>query len=168
MATLDDQEPKDTSHHHGRDSASGTAVILTAFAHRGLRNTAQRQIMAAWLSEAATSGKDFSAEDMWKELGNRDKPVGRATVFRALDALEGEGLVDRVELPSGSRRYRVCGKDAHHHHIVCVTCGKVADVRNCLSGQLARAIADETGFTLERHSIDLFGRCEMCQGATAP
>jgi len=145
-----------------------TSSLLEAFAALGMRSTAQRSAMAEWLAQASAEGRGFSADDMWRELKDSRRPVGRATVFRALDALETQGLVDRVELPSGSRRYRACGGDAHHHHIVCVACGTVADVRNCLSGQLAAAIAAETGFTLERHSIDLFGRCRRCRDAVQP
>jgi len=137
--------------------------ILATFSSLGLRSTAQRGAIADWLSLASTGGRDFSAEEAWRELSAGDRPIGRATVFRALDALESDGLVDRIELADGSRRYRVCGGNEHHHHIVCVACGRVADVRSCLSPQFAGQIASETGFTLERHSIELFGRCDGCQ-----
>jgi|SRR5579872_342371 len=137
-------------------------TILASFNELGLRNTVQRAAIAGWLADASASGRDFSGEDLWHELRTESPRLGRATVFRALDTLERDGVLDRVELLNGSRRYRVCG-GGHHHHIVCVVCGKVSDVRSCLSSQLAAAITDETGFILERHSFELFGRCGGCR-----
>jgi Fur family ferric uptake transcriptional regulator len=137
-------------------------VILESLAERGLRNTAPRRAIADWLSTASNTGRDFSADDVWQELLSQSHPGGRATVFRTLDALERSGVLDRIELANGNRRYRVCGAAEHHHHIVCVACGKVSDVHTCLPRRVLSAIAEETGFVVERHSLELFGRCGSC------
>jgi Fur family transcriptional regulator, ferric uptake regulator len=140
------------------------AAILTTFTELGLRNTAPRRAIADWLARAAANGRDFSADDLWQDLLQGAQPGGRATVFRTLDALERNGILDRIELADGSRRYRVCGSGEHHHHIVCVVCGKVSEVRTaCLSTETVDEIEDETGFSIERHSIELFGKCESCK-----
>lgn len=135
---------------------------MAAFSAMGLRSTVQRAAIAEWLAVASASGRDFSAEEAWQELCGSGARVGRATVFRALDALVAQGLIDRVEVASGQRRYRVCGADAHHHHIVCVDCGKVADVEGCFGSDFEGRITSETGYVLERHSLELFGRCAGC------
>jgi len=149
-------------------SAAGSAVtvdaILASFSELGLRNTAPRRAIAGWLAMASESGRDFAAEDLWQDLLQDARPGGRATVFRTLDALERSGIIDRIELPNGSRRYRVCGSGAHHHHVVCSICGKVSEVHTaCLSTDAVNEIEEETGFRVDRHSIELFGRCSGCQ-----
>jgi Fe2+ or Zn2+ uptake regulation protein len=56
---------------------------------------------------------------------------------------------------------------SHHHHLVCTSCGRVADVtlsdeiEASLDRALARVAADE-GFHAEHHRLDVIGRCSSC------
>jgi Fur family ferric uptake transcriptional regulator len=58
----------------------------------------------------------------------------------------------------------------HHHHLVCSVCGAVEDVPASahLEASLAAAVDEidrSTGFTTDRHRIDLVGRCRDCSSA---
>jgi Fe2+ or Zn2+ uptake regulation protein len=142
-----------------------TREILAAFERKGLRNTRPRRAIAARLAQLSQQGSDFATEDLWRALQVEDRRLGRATVFRAVDTLLDEGLLDRVEFADGARRYRVCGGSAHHHHLTCTQCHRVVEVEICLPPETLSAVASSAEFALEGHSIELFGRCQACRRA---
>lgn len=141
--------------------------ILDAFERRGLRNTRPRRVIAEKLAQIASQGADFATEDLWHVLQREDARLGRATVFRAVDTLLDQGLLDRVEFADGLRRYRVCGGATHHHHLTCTQCHRVVEIEVCLSPETLSAVASSADFTLDGHSIELFGRCPNCRPETA-
>lgn len=137
--------------------------ILAAFERMGLRNTRPRRLIASKLAQLAAHGEEFATEDLWHALQQKDPGLGRATVFRTVDALLEQGVVDRVEFADGTRRYRVCGGTLHHHHLTCVQCHRVVEVDACLPPELLATIASNADFALEGHSLELFGRCASCR-----
>jgi len=139
-----------------------TETILTAFEEMGLRNTRPRRLLAERLAALAASATDFSTDELWHELKQVDPRLGRATVYRTVEVLLKEGVLDRVEFADGTHRYRVCG-ERHHHHVTCTRCHRVIEVETCLPGELFAAIARTTDFALEGHSLELFGRCADCR-----
>jgi Fur family ferric uptake transcriptional regulator len=137
-------------------------TILAAFEEMGLRHTRPRRLLAERLAALAASATDFSTDELWQELKQVDPRLGRATVYRTVEVLLSRGVLDRVEFGDGTHRYRVCG-GGHHHHVTCTRCHRVIEVENCLPSAVFAAIASQTNFTLEGHSIELFGRCEACR-----
>ena len=135
--------------------------IIAVFASAGLRNTRPRQVIAQQLAEHAASGTDFATDDLWQQLqGNSG--VGRATLFRAVDLLVDLGVLDRIEVADGARRYRVCAA-GHHHHLICTQCRRIEEIDvSRAEGELAHAVA-KTGFELEWHALEFYGRCANCR-----
>lgn len=140
--------------------------ILALFETMGLRNTRPRRLIAEQLAERASSGADFTAQDLWHDLQAVDPHLGRATVYRAVDVLVSQGLLDRVPFADGTHRYRVCG-DSHHHHLTCTQCQRVIEVDACLPPELLATISATTDFSIEGHSLELFGRCASCRDEVA-
>lgn len=100
-------------------------------------------------------------------LGTRGD-LAQSSVYRNLVVLERAGVVRRVQGPDEFARYEL-EEDLthHHHHVVCSSCGAVRDF--VTSPTLERTIqhvvddaSQQTGFALERHSLDLFGLCRGC------
>ncbi|MGA2819545.1 MAG: transcriptional repressor [Anaerolineales bacterium] len=144
-------------------SASATAEkIRAAFEEQARRQTRPRSQIAGRIAELATSGADFTVEELWHDLKHHDPHLGRATVFRAVEMLVNQGLLNRIEFADGSHTYRACG-DEHHHHLTCVQCHRVVDVDVCLPEKLLTAIGEKTGFEIEGHSLFIFGRCADCR-----
>ena len=143
-------------------SAGVADRILAAFDTMGLRNTRPRRLIAERLAALAAGRDDFTAHDLWRELQAVDPHIGRATVYRAVDVLLQQGLLDRVPFADGTHRYRVCGV-SHHHHVTCTQCQRVIEVSECLPPELVSAIARHTDFSIEGHSLELFGRCADCR-----
>ncbi len=121
--------------------------------------TAPRRTVAEMLV-----GRDehFTALDLVREAKRARLPVGRATVFRALELFEQLGLVERLDLPNGTHAYVVC-QPAHHHHVVCTGCGRSAEVGDLGLKAITDEVASRTGFAVDSHRIELYGLCPDCQ-----
>jgi Fe2+ or Zn2+ uptake regulation protein len=137
--------------------------ILETFESAGLRSTRPRRLIAQRLADGAARGEDFATDDLWQDLLREDPQLGRATVFRAVDVLMEQGVLDRISFADGTHRYRVCGPGAHHHHVTCSVCHRVVEIDACLAPELLAAIERSTNFALEGHSVELFGRCATCR-----
>ncbi len=147
------------------NDANGVAEnILAIFERLGLKNTQPRRLIALQLAAVSASGSDFTAPDLCQNLLGSDPHMGRATVYRAVDILLQQGLLDRVVFPDGTHRYRLCGTRRHHHHLTCTQCQRVIEVAACLPPELLATIATGADFELEGHSIELYGRCAQCRG----
>ena len=138
--------------------------VLTVFERLGMRSTHPRRLIARRLAALAASGQDFATEDLWRALQADDANIGRATVYRAVELLVREGVLDRVPFADGTHRYRVCGA-THHHHVTCVRCQRVVEVEACLPAEVLAAIERSTDFAIEGHALELFGRCSLCRDA---
>ena len=155
---------------HGRERMGDTVAmamsahdILAVFEQMGLRTTQPRRLIAEKLAALAESARDFTTDDLWMALKTEDPDLGRSTVFRAVDLLTEQGILDRVTFADGTHRYRICGSGGHHHHVTCVQCHRVVEVDACLGDDALHAIAQSTDFALEGHSLELFGRCRDCR-----
>ena len=115
-------------------------------------------VIAAVLSHSG----HFSVEDIIRQA----RAVGRATVFRTMRLLTDADVVCRVLLEDGSLHYRV-SRRGHHHHLVCVSCGNVQDLDECVVGDLVRELAASTEYEIEGHWLEFYGRCATCRSPVA-
>jgi len=93
--------------------------------------------------------------------------VGRATVFRTMKLLSEMGMLCRVLLEDGSLRYRVSRRQGHHHHLVCVSCASVQELDACIAPDVLGDLARSTGYEIEGHWLEFFGRCAACRNSAA-
>lgn len=138
---------------------SDAAPFIAALDRAGYRMTDPRRDVAALI---AGQPGHFTAADLVAEAGRRHLGVGRATIFRTLDALSEAGAVERIELPNGEHAYLACAP-AHHHHVVCSQCGRSQDIDDAGLRAVVREVARRTGYRIDDHRLDLFGRCPDCQ-----
>lgn len=104
------------------------------------------------------------------EIRERDRSLAQSSLYRNLAVLEQAGVVHRVAGGDGLARYELAEDltGHHHHHLVCSACGLVADVPSSprlekALDQAARLAAEETGFAVTDHRIDLEGLCPDCR-----
>src|ERR1700730_8929080 len=95
-------------------------------------------------------------------LAARVRGVGRATVFRTLKLLVDEGAVCRVLLEDGRLHYRL-SRSAHHHHLVCTSCGAIEDFTTCDVSDIIGELSRRTGYQIESHWLELYGHCQDCR-----
>jgi len=94
------------------------------------------------------------------EIQHKLKNLDGVTVYRALEALQGAGLVVRVELGHGHAHFELVAGKPHHHHAVCADCGTVEDVE-CNVQDMAPP-GSKKFKTIYSHNIEFFGSCVSC------
>lgn len=88
--------------------------------------------------------------------------VGRATVFRTVKLLQELDVVCRLPLGDGGVRYQLSHSE-HHHHLICGNCGAVTEFNDPELDVLIRSNANDEGFRLDDHSLELYGLCRSCR-----
>jgi Fur family transcriptional regulator, stress-responsive regulator len=98
-----------------------------------------------------------------EELGD----VSRQAIYDVLRALTTAGLVRRIQ-PAGSvARYESRVGD-NHHHVVCRSCGVIADA-DCAVGEAPCLTAsDDHGFAIDEAEVIYWGLCPDCAAAPSP
>ncbi len=93
--------------------------------------------------------------------------VSHQAVYDVLRALTDAGLIRRIQ-PAGSvARYEARVGD-NHHHVVCRSCGAIADV-DCATGEVPCLTAsDDNGFAIDEAEVVYWGRCPACSSPVRP
>lgn len=105
--------------------------------------------------------RHMSAEDVYKKLLSEDADIGLATIYRVLTQFEQAGILVRHHFESGKAVYEL-NEGGHHDHMVCYRCGKVAEFFDPQIEELQNRVAAEHGFTIQEHSLYLYGECSEC------
>ncbi len=116
---------------------------------RGYKATPQR--LAVLDALAAEQHQSFD------EIHARCGEVGIVTVYRTLDLLSGIGAVRRLDLGDGPR-YELA--EAHHHHLICDSCGSISEFEDCPLDPARLSV--EGGFEVRSHSLEVYGNCADC------
>lgn len=91
--------------------------------------------------------------------------VSRQAVYDSLHVLAAAGLVRRIQPPGFVARYESRVGD-NHHHVVCRSCGRVADVDCAVGHAPCLAPSDGNGFTIDEAEVVYWGRCPDCSRTT--
>ena len=113
----------------------------------------------------ALAGHDcaVTALDLDDELRRREPPVGRASVYRALEQLEQLGLVQRIEVCRGTAGFeRVEPGGEHHHHAICQDCGRMIPFEDAALERDIERVAARLGFDAADHEVVIRGSCGRC------
>jgi Fur family ferric uptake transcriptional regulator len=141
-------------------TASQSPTIAEELRGAGLRVTAARVA----LLETVRAGDHLGVEAIASGVRDRIGHISLQAVYEALHALTAAGLLRRIE-PAGSPA-RFEGRVAdNHHHIVCRSCGAVADV-DCAVGEAPCLTAsDDHGFSVDEAQVIYWGLCPDCSTA---
>jgi Fe2+ or Zn2+ uptake regulation protein len=134
--------------------------LVHALDQAGYRLTEPRRAVAELI--AAREGH-FTAQDLIDDAKARRLGIGRATVFRALDLFTELQVLERLDLPTGEHAYVPCAPARHHHHIVCSQCGRTTEVDDAGLASAVDEIQRRSGWQVESHRLELYGRCPRCR-----
>ena len=127
----------------------------------GLRVTAQRIAVLEAVSAQPHSGADTIVGEVRDRIGT----VSVQAVYDALGALSTAGLLRRIEPAGSPARFEVRVGD-NHHHVVCRSCGVMADV-DCAVGDVPCLTPSEAhGFVLDEAEVTYWGLCPACNATT--
>lgn len=127
---------------------------------KGYKLTPQRH---AVLKMIASQHDHLSPESIFKKTRQEYPGIGRVTIYRTLDILNKLNLLCRVHAPDGCRSFMMRRPAEHHHHLVCSGCGQVIDFTDCDLGDLENRLSEKSGFNIEGHLLELYGKCRDCQ-----
>jgi len=136
----------------------GTAAELRG---AGLRVTAARVA----LLEAVREGDHLGVEAIASQVRDRIGHVSLQAVYEALHALTAAGLIRRIEPDGSPARFEGRIGD-NHHHVVCRSCGAVADVDCAVGDAPCLTASDDRGFSIDEAQVIYWGLCPAC--STAP
>jgi Fur family transcriptional regulator, stress-responsive regulator len=138
-------------------TAPRTSATAEELRGAGLRVTAARVA----LLDTVRDGNHLDVEAIASGVRDRMGHVSLQAVYEALQALTAAGLVRRIE-PAGSPARFEGRVGDNHHHVVCRSCGVVADV-DCVVGEAPCLTAsDDHGFSIDEAEVIFWGLCPGC------
>jgi Fur family transcriptional regulator, ferric uptake regulator len=138
---------------------SGPAALRRTLHQRGLRMTPQRQLVL----DAVRDLGHATPEQICTQVQQAAPAVNITTVYRTLDLMERIGLVRHTHLGHGAPTY---SEQEHQHvHLVCHSCGTVAESPTDLMNGLAERLLAESDFALDPAHVALSGQCRECRDA---
>ncbi len=102
-----------------------------------------------------------SASDILNSLKKNNISVDKTTIYRELEFLLNQNLINEVHFDDGKTRYEATD-EKHHHHLICNSCGNIKDIDIEESNFLSN-IESKSRFRVIKHKIEFFGLCINCQ-----
>lgn len=136
--------------------------IAAMLARAGNRYTGGRRRLVEVLAGA---GKPLTLPDVLAA----DPTLSQSSVYRNLDVLERSGVITRLTTGGEFAHFELSeALVGHHHHLICIECGTVADVEfsdrvERLVDAALEEVADEAGFAPVGHNLDVHGHCADCR-----
>lgn len=123
------------------------------------RNTKQKQLILAILKD---SQRPMSINEIYQQVVLTLPKIAKSTIYRTIDALLGQNLIDKYHLNDNEIFYRIkTDKNEHKHFIICDDCKKVFDLPSCPIHALEDTMGEE-GFIIKEHYIQITGLCKAC------
>jgi Fe2+ or Zn2+ uptake regulation protein len=147
--------------------AQEMADDMHSVAERRLRRIDQRYTSGrrAIIELLVSAGHPVSIADIAEHLPG----VPRSSAYRHLGDLQAAGLIRRVTANDEFTRFELAEDlTEHHHHLLCLNCGKVTDVilpaglEHEVTGAIGK-LTDAAGFQAHSHRLDVLGLCAACQ-----
>ncbi len=124
--------------------------------------TPQREIILQTFTD--NTDQHLSAEDVYGLVKAKHPEIGLATIYRTLDLLAELQVLQKLNFGDGRSRYEFNDKEVHHHHhLICLGCGIVAEFSEDLLEKLEQAISNHNGFKITDHELKFYGYCHDCQ-----
>ncbi len=129
----------------------------------GLRLTPTRRRVLEMIVNSPGGAKAY---DLLDTLAKEHSAARPPTVYRAIDFLLNNGLIHRIE---SLNAYVRCTCPEHvqaYQLLICGICGNVQELHEELIDQRLDAAAAKQGFSVDKKTIEVHGRCQDCQQNT--
>jgi Fe2+ or Zn2+ uptake regulation protein len=129
---------------------------------RGIRLTRQRRVL---LQVMETARRHLDAGEILERAQKIDSNITRVTVYRTIDLLKRQGLIDELDLLHlrGDRHFYESHGPRDHIHVACMRCGKVREVESPLYEELKRQIARDCDIEITVSRTEVGGVCGDCK-----
>lgn len=128
----------------------------------GYKLTHQREAILKIIMD--NKDEHLSCDEIYNMLSKDYPKIGIATVYRTLQLFEKLNIVYKLNFDDGFFRYELNHGtgDHHHHHLICLECGKVMEVKLDLLDSLEKEIERDGKFTIIDHNVQFYGYCNEC------
>ncbi|ARK29360.1 Fur family transcriptional regulator [Halalkalibacter krulwichiae] len=124
---------------------------------KGYKHTDKRADM---LHLFAFEKRYLSAKDVLEHMQNDYPGMSFDTIYRNLSLFSELNILEETEL-DGERKFRFsCSVSKHHHHLICLECGKTKHIDNCPMDSLQQIFPD---FEVTGHKFEIYGKCQECK-----
>ncbi|MEW9111381.1 MAG: Fur family transcriptional regulator [Cytobacillus gottheilii] len=121
---------------------------------KGLRITPQRiQIIGAMM--------EFDGHPTAEDIQSKIPIISLATIYNNLKLFVKLGIVEELPYGNGVSRFELF--KAHHYHVICETCGKIADLNLPDLKVVENFASSVTGFQIHTHKMEVYGQCLQCK-----
>lgn len=139
----------------------GFEQTIAELRSNGVRLTPQRQWILRYLKD---SHNHPTAEKVHQEVSKALGGISLATVYNTLHTLTKMGVIRELSYGDGSSRFD--GNELQHAHLVCDSCGHVADVDSpAIANMVPQSIYD-AGFQVNSYRLEYYGLCPECAADT--
>lgn len=130
---------------------------------KGLKVTSQRLLVLQMMAEHP--GEHLTTEQIYDLVRETNPEIGLATIYRTVQVLVDLHLIDKISFDDDVARYELRSKNTkhHHHHAICLSCGKVFSFEDDLLENLEAVVEDRLGFAVVDHEVKLYGYCKDCR-----
>ncbi len=137
-------------------------ALLQQLVARGIRMTAQRRALVGIIQDAS---RHLDASALLRLAQKRDPQIDRATVYRTLDLLKHQGLIDELDLMhlEGEKHYYEVKTSRDHCHLACLQCGAILEYASPSFDRLKIEMAQQSGFAIEVIRLEIGGLCKRCR-----
>lgn len=133
---------------------------LNIMKEQGFKYTAKREELLQLFSDEK---RYLTAKEVLNSLQKNYPGMSVDTVYRNLAIFEEMDILEMTEL-EGEMHFRFsCSTSAHHHHLICLECGKTREIETCPMDWLNENV--EGGFEVTGHKFEIYGMCAECKKA---
>ena len=140
----------------------GPGRLQAALEKRGVRLTRQRRVLLEVMDSAE---RHLDADAILERAQKLDPRVHRVTVYRTLDMLKRNGLIDELDLLHlrGGQHFYESHGPRDHIHVACLKCGKVREFESQLYEKLKKQIENDCGIKITVTRTEIGGYCDQCR-----
>ncbi len=134
--------------------------VLTILKDRGYKFTPQRREI---IEKLVKGGEPLSVKELLEQLRDKFPELSPDTVYRTLKVLCNLGIVCTIgHQGKKTTRYKI-SVGLHHHHLVCISCGRSFCMAYCPMEGIARTLAQQANFKVVEHAFEILGYCSDCR-----
>jgi Fur family ferric uptake transcriptional regulator len=143
------------------NAAEGPGKLQQALGEKGIRLTRQRRVILEVMDAAE---QHLDVDQILERAQRIDPGVHLVTVYRTIDLLKKQGLIDELDLLHlrGDRHYYETHGPRDHIHVACLRCGKVREFESRLYEQLKEQISRDFDMKVTVSRTEVGGYCAEC------
>ncbi|WP_221565601.1 Fur family transcriptional regulator [Alkalihalobacillus sp. TS-13] len=128
---------------------------LNILKENGYKYTSKREM---FLELFSNERRYLTAKDVLEYMKPSYPGLSFDTIYRNLSVFTDLGIVEETEL-DGEKHFRFsCATKGHHHHIICLQCGKTNAIEACPMKDIS-----PDDFVITDHKFEIYGYCQQCQ-----